>query len=280
VKRLTLSFAWTAAVVLVCSSCAGWAQESFYQQIRSHNAAMAEVQPSWMTPLMQSDAKLGQGMRFSVANYTMAGNHVINYGNGRGVSYIAGQRFQIDLGPPGFYRNHSSTAPDGFGNVSTQVKYRIVSGNAQHGNFALSAVLYHAFAPRIEQNMLLTSYYTPFINVGKGFGRFAVISNIGGFLPTGKIDQQGRAVEWNTTAQFHATAHTWFDIENQTAFFHAGPFDGLTQSFVTPSAFVSIRRKSWKPEHSYVVFAAGEQISATSFHLWNHNLVTEMRVIY
>lgn len=241
---------------------------------------MAEVQPSWMTPLMQSDAKLGQGMRFSVANYTMAGNRVINYGNGRGISYIANRRIQIDLGPPGFYRNHSSTAPDGFGNVSTQVKYRIMSGNAQHGNFAVSAVLYHAFAPRIEQNMLLTSYYTPFINVGKGFGRFAVISNIGGFLPTGRIDEQGRAVEWNTTAQFHATAHTWFDIENETSFFHAGPFDGRTQSFVTPSAFVSIRRKSWKPEHSYVVFAAGEQISATRFNLWNHNIVTEMRVVY
>jgi hypothetical protein len=280
VKRLTLSLAWAAVAVLVCQSCVGWAQESYYQQIRLHNVSMAEVQPSWMTPLMQSDAKLGQAMRVSVANYTMAGNHVLNYGNGRGISMIAGRRFQIDMNPPSFFRNHSSSAPDGFGNAATQVKYRIVSGNAAHGNFAVSALLYHAFAPRIQQNMLATSYYAPYVNVGKGFGRFAVISNIGGFLPTGKISEQGRAVEWNTTAQFHATAHTWFDIENETAFFHAGPFDGLTQSFVTPSAFVSIRRKSWKPEHAYFVLAAGEQISATSFHLWNHNVVTEMRVVY
>jgi hypothetical protein len=280
VKRLDLLLAWAAAAAIVCSSGGGWAQESVYQQIRFHNASMAELQPAWMTPLMQSDAKLGQAVRVSVSNYTMGGNHVLNYGNGRGISMIAGRRFQIDMNPPSFFRNHSSSAPDGFGNAATQLKYRIISGNAAHGNFAVSALLYHAFAPRIQQNLLLTSYYAPYINVGKGFGRFAVISNIGAFLPTGKIEQQGRAVEWNTTAQFRATAHMWFDVENQTAFFHAGPFDGLTQSFVTPAAFVSIRRKSWKPEHAYVVLAAGEQVSATSFHLWDHNVVTELRVVY
>jgi len=266
--------------VPVCSSCAGWAQDSFYQQIRLHNTAMAEVQPTWMTPLFQSDARLGQGIRFSVSNSTMGGDHVLNYGNGRGISFIASRRIQIDLGPPSFYRNHSSSKPDGFGNAATQVKYRIISGNAAHGNFAVSAVLYHAFEPRIEQNLLLTSYYAPSINVGKGFGRFAVVSNIGGFLPTGKINEQGRAVEWNTTAQFHATAHTWFDIENNTCFFHAGPFDGMTQNFVSPAAFVSIRRKEWGPEHAYVVLAAGEQVSTTSFHLWDQNLVTEMRLLF
>lgn len=233
-----------------------------------------------MTPLIQSDARLGQAVRFSVSNSTMAGNHVLNYGNGHGISMIAGRRFQIDMNPPSLFRNHSSNAPDGFGNASTQLKYRIVSGNAAHGNFAVSAVLYHAFAPRIRQNMLETSFYAPYINAGKAFGRFAVISNVGGFLPTSKIEDQGRAIEWNTTAQFRATAHTWFDIEDNVCAFHAGPFDGKTQDFVTPAAFVSIRRKSWKPELAYVVFAAGEQVATTRFNLWNHNLITEMRLVY
>lgn len=241
---------------------------------------MSAVQPSWMGPLIQSDARLGQAVRVSVSNAEIAGNHVLNYGNGHGISMIVGDRFQVDLNPPSFFRNHSAGSPDGFGNAATQLKYRIISGNAEHGNFAVSAVLYHAFAPRIQQNLLYTSYYAPHINVGKGFGRFAVISNVGGFLPTGKIDLQGRAIEWNTTAQFHATAHTWFDVENNTAFFHGGPFDGHTQSFVTPAAFVSIRRKSWEPQHAYVVLAAGEQVATTSFHYYDHNIVTEMRVIF
>ena len=279
-KPLNFILPWAAACTLVCSSLAGSAQQSFYQQIRLHNVAMADVQPTWMTPLFQSDARLGQALRISVSNSTMAGNHVLDYGNGRGISMIVGRRIQVDLNPPSFFRNHSSSAPDGFGNAATQVKYRIVSGNAEHGNFAVSAVLFHAFAPRIHQNVLETSYYAPYINVGKGIGRFAVISNVGGFLPTGKINLQGRAVEWNTTAQFHATANTWFDIENQTAFFHAGPFDGKTQSFITPAAYVSIRRKSWKPEHAYFVLASGEQVAMTRFSLWNHNVVTEMRVTF
>ena len=241
---------------------------------------MTEVQPTWMTPLIQSDARLGQAVRLSVSNSTMAGNHVLNYGNGHGISLIGGRRIQVDFNSPAFFRNHSSEAPDGFGNASTQVKYRIVSGNAEHGDFAVSAVLYHAFAPRIHQNLLETSFYAPYINAGKAFGRFAVIGNVGGFLPTGKIDQQGRAVEWNTTAQMHVTAHTWIDVENNTAFFHAGPFDGRAQNFVTPAAFASIRRKSWEPEHVYVVLAAGEQIATTRFHYYDHNLVTEMRVVF
>lgn len=279
--KRTISISSLAAITaFVCLSIGVNAQQSFYQAIRLHNVSMAQVQPTWMTPLMQSDARLGQAVRISISNQTLAGNHVLVYGNGRGISMIAGRRFQFDVNPPSFYRNHSATAPDGFGNSSTQVKYRIVSGNAEHGNFAVSAVLYHAFGQRIQQNALESSFYAPYINAGKSFGRFAVIGNVGGFLPTSKIEKQGRAVEWNTTAQFHATAHTWFDIENNVAFFHAGPFDGMTQNFVTPAAFVSVRRKSWNPEHAYLVFAAGEQVATTRFNLWNHNLVTEMRIVY
>jgi hypothetical protein len=276
---LNLILTLTAMAVVVRSS-AVMAQESFYLQLRSNNAAMAEVQPSWMTPLIQSDARIGQAMRFSVANYTMAGHHVLNYGNGHGISMIVNRRFQVDLNPPAYFRNHSGSYPDGFGNASTQVKVRIASGNAAHGNYAVSAVLYHAFAPRIHQNMLETSFYSPFINAGRAFGKFAVIGNVGGFLPTGKVDVQGRAIEWNATAQYHATAHTWFDIEDNAASFRGGVFDGRTQNMVTPAAFVSIRRKSWKPEHAYVVLCAGEQVATTSFHYFNHNVITEMRVVF
>lgn len=279
-KPLRTLFALAAVAAFVSSACAGWAQDSFYQRIRAGNTAMSAAQPSWMAPLIQSDARLGQAIRLSVSNAEIAGNHVLNYGNGHGISMLVGHRFQVDLNPPSFFRNHSAGSPDGFGNAATQLKYRIISGNSEHGNFAVSAVLYHAFEPRIHQNLLYTSFYAPYLNVGKGFGRFAVISNVGGFLPTGKIALQGRAIEWNTTAQFHATARTWFDVENNTAFFHAGPFDGRTQNFVTPAAFVAIKRRDWKPQHSFVVLGAGEQIATSSFHYYDHNVITEMRVVF
>ncbi len=248
--------------------------------MRSNNTSMTEVQPTWMGPLIQSDGRLGQAVRISVSNADFSGTRTLNYGNGKGISMIVNRRFQIDLDPPSFFRNHNSTHADGFGNAGTQIKYRIASGNAAHGNYAISAVLYHAFGPRVEQNLMLSSFYCPSIAAGKAFGRFAVLENIGGLLPTDKIAQQGRAIEWNSTAQMHVTKYAWMDIEDNAIFFHAGPLDGKPQNLITPAAFYMIRRKEWKPEHASIVFAGGMQIATSGYHYVNHNLITEMRLIF
>lgn len=260
--------------------CPAPAQQSFYQGLRSNNASMADVQPTWMGPLMQSDGRLGQAVRISVSNASFSGIRALSYGNGKGVSIIAERRFQVDLDPPAFFRNHTSSLKDGFGNAATQVKFRMASGNAAHGNFAVTAVLYHAFVQGIDQNRLLTSYNCPSIAFGKAFGRFALLQTVGGFLPTSKIAEQGRAIDWNVTAQFHLIPHSWVDLENNASFFHAGPFDGKTQNFLTPAAFYMVRRKQWKPEHASVVFACGMQIATSSTYYYNHNLITEMRILY
>ena len=256
------------------------AQESFYGRFRANNTAMKEVQPSWMGPIIQSDARLGQGVKFSVSNSDFPPVRPIIYGNNKGVSVVVDRRFQVDFDPPSYFRNHSSAQKDGFGNAGTQVKWRLASGNADHGNFVLTAIMFHGFAPRTYQNQLLSSYYVTSLAAGKAFGRFAMLTTVGGFLPTAKIDLQGRAVEWNLTGQVHASEHLWLDVENNTAFFHAGPDDGLTQNFVTPAAFYMVRRKEWGPQHAAVVFDCGEQIATTSFHVLNHNLVTEMRIMF
>lgn len=233
-----------------------------------------------MGPATHSDARLGQGVKFSVSRSDFPPVHPIVYGNNKGASVIVQRRFQLDFNPPSYFRNHSSTLKDGFGNAGTQVKWRIASGNADHGNFALTAILYHGFAPRSYQNWLLSSYYAPSIAAGKAFGRFAMISTLGGFLPTAKIAAQGRAVDWNFTAQAHVSEHLWLDVENNASFFHAGPFDGIMQNMVTPVAIYMVRRKEWKPDHAAVALVCGEQIATSSFHSYNHNVITEMRVMF
>ncbi len=190
----------------VAPGCTAGAQQSYYRSFREHNADMADVQPSWMGPLIQSDARLGQAIRFSVSDAAFPGEQTLNYGNNHGISVIAGRRFQFDLDPPSFFRNHSSAHKDGFGNAGTQLKWRIASGNAEHGNYAVSAIIYYAFAPRVYQNQMLTSFYAPAVAAGRGFGRFAVMSKFGGILPTGEIAQQGRGIEWDVTAQVHSTS--------------------------------------------------------------------------
>lgn len=278
-RMQVLSLCALAAVCAAVSSAAS-AQQALYAQLRANNASMSEVQPNWMGPLIQTDGRLGQAIRLSVSNAAFSGTRTLNYGNGKGISFIVERRFQIDLNPPSYFRNHSSTRADGFGNAGTQVKYRIASGNAAHGNYAVSAVLYHAFAPRVGQNLMLTSFNVPSIAAGKSFGRFALLQNIAGFLPTSRVSEQGRAIEWNSTGQMHLTRNSWIDLEDNAMFFKAGPFDGKSQNMLTPAAFYMIRRKDWKPEHASFVIASGMQIATSGFHYYNHNLITELRLIY
>jgi len=264
----------------VTPCCTAGVQQSYYRSFREHNAAMADVQPSWMGPLIQSDARLGQAVRFSVSDAAFPGEQTLNYGNNHGISVIADRRFQFDLDPPSFFRNHSSAHKDGFGNAGTQLKWRLASGNEEHGNYALSAIIYYAFAPRVYQNQMLTSFYAPAVAAGRGFGRFAVMSKFGGILPSGKIAQQGRGIEWDVTAQVHSTVRTWLDVEDNALFNYAGPFDGKTQNFLTPAAFYMIRRREWNPEHTTVVMGGGMQIATSSFHFYNHNIISELRVVF
>jgi hypothetical protein len=269
----------TLAVCVMAGNTTSRAQ-SYYQKFRSRNAAMADVQPIWMGPLIQSDARLTQAAKVSVSTATVDGAQVTSYGNNHGVSVLGGRRFQFDFNPPSYFQNSSPAMPDGFGNASTQVKYRVGSGNAEHGNFAVSAALCRSFGGGYEQNGMLTGAWFPKLLAGKAFGRFVVQSALNGVLPAGKTAEQGRAIEWNSTAQLHAGAHAYFDIEDNVTWFAGGPDDGKTQNFVTPAGFLVVRRKGWEPAHTVLVFDAGVQIATSSFHACNHNVVSEMRILF
>jgi hypothetical protein len=277
IRQYTLLIA--LAMCVLASNTTAPAQ-SYYQQFRSRNAALADVQPTWMGPLIQSDARLTQAVKVSVSNATVNGAQVTSYGNNHGVSFLGGRRFQFDFNPPSYFQNSSPAMPDGFGNASTQVKYRIASGNAGHGNFAVSAALGRSFGGGYEQNGMLTDAYFPKLLAGKAFGRFIVQSAMTGVLPTGKIAEQGRAIEWNSTAQLHAGRHAYLDIEDNVTWFAGGPYGGKSQNFVTPAGFLMVRRKGWEPTHAVLVFDAGIQIATSSFHAWNHNVVSEMRILF
>lgn len=268
-----------AVTALVCALSAG-AQQTLLQEIRGHNGAMADIQPSWIGPLIQSDSRLTQGMRLSFSEASAPGARIFNYGNNHGFGLIAGRRFQFDFNPPSFFRNHSAGTRDGFGNASAQIKVRIASGNSEHGNFSVAAMLAEGFGGGYAQNGMLTSYSCPKVGVGKAFHRFDVQTVVSGVLPSGKVAQQGRVIEVNGTAQFHATPHTWLAVEDNSAFIFGSPADGQKQNFITPAAFYIIRRKSWEPTHPVFVVNGGEQIATSRFHMYNHNVIAEVRMLY
>jgi hypothetical protein len=268
------------AAVTVCSSTAG-AQQSFRQRFFAHNDAISALQPAWPTPVVEAEPRLTQYYRFSFSNeYTSTGTQTTSYGNARGGGIIAFNRFEFDAFPPQ-YIQHNSSAADGFGDTSVLVKYRIVSANAEHGNYIATAVLSHTFATGSAKNGALTDSWNPTLAGGKGLTRrIDVESSLGASLPTGKIASQGRPIAWSSLVQDHLTKAVWLELENNATFFRGGSHDGQMQNFVTPGAFYVFRRADWKPTHPFLVFDGGMQIATSRFHTYNHNLIGEMRILF
>jgi hypothetical protein len=263
-----------------CAVVRADAQEALWEQIQNQNARMTAFQPTWMAPLVQSDSRLGQAVRVSVAQSTAPGERTVSYGNNHGIDLIAGTRWQLEAVPPSFFRNHSRAFPDGWGNALAEVKYRLASGNAEHGNFALTAILVEGFSPRAYENHALTGSWVPKLAAGKAFGNFNVQTTVDGVLPTGKVEVQGRAVDWNVTGQAHASARTWFDVEDNATFVLGGPYDGKTQNFVTPAGFLLVREDEWGFRHPAAVIDGGMQIATSTFHFCDHKVITEIRILF
>lgn len=278
-KRLIPAMTLIAAL-LACASATP-AQQIFFEHFGAHNTAMTALQPAMVTPLVEADPRLIQYARASFSNeYTATGTQTTNYGNGRGFGVIAANRFEFDLLPPPYIQHNSAAARDGLGDTCISAKVRIASGNAEHGNFDAAAILSHSFATGTYKNGAATDTFTPTLVGGVAWRRFNVQSSLGGVMPTGKIAIQGRSIAWNALTQVHAKPHIWFEVENNATFYFAGSHDGKMQNFVTPAAFYVARNREWRPTHPFLIFDAGMQIATSSFHTYNHNLISEVRVLF
>lgn len=256
------------------------AQQSFAEWFGGHNYAMTTRQPSFIAPLVGVDPRLIQSTRFSVSHaYTPAGTETVNYGNGRGAGIIIGDRFEFDFVPPP-YIQHNSAADDGFGDTAALVKFRVASANAENGNYDLALVLSHCFATGDHKNGASTNSFGPAVAAGYAFGRFDLIASIGGTLPTGRIATQGRSIAWNTESQVHLWQHVWLEVEDNATFFWGGIRDRKMQNFVTPAAFYVIRGKNWSAPRPTFIVDAGMQIATSGYHTYNHNLITELRMLF
>ena len=54
----------------------------------------------------------------------------------------------------------------------------------------------------------------------------------------------------------------------------------MTQNFIAPAVLGVVRRKAWKPMHPYFIVDVGMQVASTHFHTYNHNLITEVRMLF
>lgn len=241
---------------------------------------MAKIQPPMITPLVAPDPRLVQYAKLSFSNqFTSSGTQAVSFGNARGIGLLSGDRFEFDFVPPS-YIQHNSKAMDGFGDFTSLVKYRILSKGPNDGSYVLTAALARCFATGSYKNGAATDSYSPAISFAKALGNFSTISSLGGTMPTGKIYLQGRSIVWNEVVQMHASRSVWFELENNATFWIEGQKDGKMQNFLTPAAFYVIRPKGWKPAHPFFIVDAGMQIATSAFYSYNHNTISELRILF
>jgi hypothetical protein len=168
----------------------------FYSWWSERTSAAQSKQPSWAVPLVTTYTGLFQVVRTDILRQTTpALTHTWNFDNSKGVNVILTGKTEvaIDLPP---YIEHNSTAKDGAGDMSFLGKYRIASGNAQHGSYTLSAFALATIPTGSYKNGSTDASIAPTLGAGKGFGPFDVQSTLGATLPTGKpaITTSGRPI--------------------------------------------------------------------------------------
>jgi hypothetical protein len=281
---LSLLLLMTSAHVNAQADSASAASGGFFTQWSARASATQAKQPGWAVPLVTTTTGLIQVVRTDVLRQIApALTTTWNFDNSKGVNLIpwANTELAIDLPP---YIEHNSKTKDGAGDMSFLGKYRITSGNAQHGSYTLSVWVLATIPTGSYKNGSTDASVQPNLGGGKGFGNFDVQSSLGATLPTGKpaITTVGRPVAWNTVAQYRVAKLFWPELESNATFYKGGTNDGKTQEFITPGLIFGkcgLHPSDPKSRPGLAV-GAGMQIAASHFHSYNHELVLTARWIF
>jgi hypothetical protein len=269
--------------LLAATNTTLFSQDNFFAKWESRTSATQARQPSWPPPLVSPYPMLIQVFRADFTRQiTPALTSTWNYGAGRGLNLIPGFNSEVDVYYAPYIQHNTPKAIDGFGDVGFLYKYRILSKNEKDGNYMLSAQLTATIPTGSHSNGSPDSSISPTLLSGKGFGKFNVISCLGGTLPTEETNKVGRSVAWNTTAQYHISKYVWPELESNATWFFAGKNNGKKQNFVTPGIVFSKFKLRPGDETSRigVAFGAGMQIATSQFHTYNHELAFTTRFVF
>jgi hypothetical protein len=262
--------------------------DSFIARWQARATATQNEQPHWATPLATSTPRIDQAMRAEFVRQTNSARYnTWNYGNDKGLELIPAPRIQVTVGVPPFFSHSQPGVKDGFGDVWFQGKYRIFSRNEEHGNAVVTAIVNATVPTGKDANGSCCAVVNPTLAAGKGFGRFALISTLGGSLPVTNAFSLGHTITWNNVAQYRVgktgVARLLVpEVELNSSFYHGGANDGKIATLGTAGILIGriplSHDASGKPGRRALTIGAGEQIALTHFHTFNHGIVLTVRV--
>jgi len=247
-----------------------------------------DSQPHWSTPVATSTPKIDQAMRTEFVRQTnTAGYHTWNLGNNKGLELIPARRTELVFGVPPFFKHAQPGAHDGFGDVWFQAKYQFAAANEQHGNYAVTAIVYATVPTGKNANGSCCAIVTPALAAGKGWGRWAVMSLLSGTLPASNAHGLGHTIAWSNVVEYRVGSKGFAkllvpEIESNSNFYRGGANDGKAAAFITPGIVLgripfSHDAKGTPGRHA-LTLAAGEQIAVTHYHPYNHALIVSVRL--
>jgi hypothetical protein len=232
-------------------------------------------QPDWVTPLITASANLEEAVIYDTSRrLPTVGSPLVTAGGPRGIQFVPFGKLQVTYGANPYLFHNNPKLDDGFGDTSFAFKYRLLSGNEHHGDFAVSAQMGSSLPTGSYQNGLPSATLTPNVLAEKGWRAFAVQSTFGATLPVEDTRLIGRQLISNTAFQARLAHRVWPEFEINAIDFQGGPNDGKKQVFLTPGVFIGrFPLNRW----SGVTLGIGMQIAASEYHAYNHSLLFSVR---
>ncbi len=272
-------------VVLACLLAIGsaHAEDGVLDRYQKRVAATLVDQPHWATPFITVAPRVEQGIRADfVRQTTPGGQQIWNLGNTKGLQLVPFRRVELRFSPAPFLVHSDPQLSDGFGDMAFRVKYRLYGSNEEHHNAIVTGILGASVPTGKSGNGSCCAILTPTLALGKGYGKFAFTSTIGGALPVSNAAKLGRQIVWNSALQFHASRFVWLETEFNSTFFKGGKNDGKSQTFVTPGIIVSriplTHDAAGKPGRLLLTLGVAEQIALTHFNTYNHSPIVTARL--
>jgi hypothetical protein len=234
-----------------------------------------EEQPHYVAPLITTHVLLVQQFRFDT--YYQAGPtgaETENYGAMKGLEIIPNTRMEVQVGIPPYIEHEAPNMPNGFGDVSIFLKFRIISAPEETGGYFVGFFLGGSFPTGAPPNGMNHTVWTPMIAAAKRWRFFDWQTNLAGVLPQSGTDVLGRQILFNNTLQFSIGKYIWPEVEANSTFFVDGPHSGDNQTFLTPGLLIGPFRVA---ERLHFEIGGGVQTAVTHFHQYNHRWIWTAR---
>lgn len=233
-------------------------------------------QPNWLTPVVTSTARLKQEIRYDIFLQTNEdGTTTDNFGGSKGITTIPINRIEISINLPPYIVHGGSRLHDGFGDFSFMAKLRILAGNREHGDYALTAFLSTTFPTGSYRNGSPHPVITPTIAGGKGLGDFVYQATFGSDLSSADTVVLGRRMIFNNAVQYRGWGKFWPEMEVNSNFYSEGVNAGKKLVYLTPGVSVG---RFLLYRNLQLTMAAGMELAVTRFHPSPHQAVFSVRL--